>query len=119
MGLDGGRKAASVQPFSAQADGREASPGCRRFGTGASAVEHLARAVPATSAAGRHAGEVLQHVEIADPLLVDSTFDVTVTDAVAQADDHGEQGALLASVGLDAAGIERSIRARFPLAENP
>jgi 1-deoxy-D-xylulose-5-phosphate synthase len=27
--------------------------------------------------------------------------------------DHGEQGALLASVGLDAAGIEGSIRARF------
>ena len=27
--------------------------------------------------------------------------------------DHGEQGALLAGVGLDAAGIERSIRARF------
>lgn len=27
--------------------------------------------------------------------------------------DHGEQSALLASVGLDAAGIERSIRARF------
>lgn len=27
--------------------------------------------------------------------------------------DHGEQGALLASVGLDAVGIERSIRARF------
>jgi 1-deoxy-D-xylulose-5-phosphate synthase len=27
--------------------------------------------------------------------------------------DHGEQGALLASVGLDAAGIESSIRARF------
>jgi len=27
--------------------------------------------------------------------------------------DHGEQGALLASVGLDAAGIERSVRARF------
>jgi 1-deoxy-D-xylulose-5-phosphate synthase len=27
--------------------------------------------------------------------------------------DHGEQGALLASVGLDAAGIERSIRTRF------
>lgn len=30
--------------------------------------------------------------------------------------DHGEQGALLAGVGLDSAGIERSIRARFPLA---
>ena len=27
--------------------------------------------------------------------------------------DHGEQGALLAGVGLDAAGIERSLRARF------
>jgi 1-deoxy-D-xylulose-5-phosphate synthase len=27
--------------------------------------------------------------------------------------DHGEQGALLAGVGLDAVGIERSIRARF------
>ncbi len=27
--------------------------------------------------------------------------------------DHGDQSALLASVGLDAAGIERSIRARF------
>ena len=27
--------------------------------------------------------------------------------------DHGEQGALLASVGLDAVGIEGSIRARF------
>jgi 1-deoxy-D-xylulose-5-phosphate synthase len=27
--------------------------------------------------------------------------------------DHGEQGALLTSVGLDAAGIERSVRARF------
>ncbi len=27
--------------------------------------------------------------------------------------DHGEQGALLAGVGLDAAGIERSIRERF------
>ena len=27
--------------------------------------------------------------------------------------DHGEQGALLASVGLDAAGIEHSVRARF------
>jgi 1-deoxy-D-xylulose-5-phosphate synthase len=27
--------------------------------------------------------------------------------------DHGEQGALLAGVGLDAAGIERSIRSRF------
>lgn len=27
--------------------------------------------------------------------------------------DHGDQGALLAGVGLDAAGIERSIRARF------
>ena len=27
--------------------------------------------------------------------------------------DHGEQGALLASIGLDAAGIEGSIRARF------
>jgi 1-deoxy-D-xylulose-5-phosphate synthase len=27
--------------------------------------------------------------------------------------DHGEQGALLASAGLDAAGIEGSIRARF------
>jgi 1-deoxy-D-xylulose-5-phosphate synthase len=27
--------------------------------------------------------------------------------------DHGEQGALLAGVGLDAAGIEQSIRARF------
>ena len=27
--------------------------------------------------------------------------------------DHGEQGALLASVGLDAAGIEGSVRARF------
>jgi len=27
--------------------------------------------------------------------------------------DHGEQGALLAGVGLDAAGIERSIRTRF------
>jgi 1-deoxy-D-xylulose-5-phosphate synthase len=27
--------------------------------------------------------------------------------------DHGEQGALLASIGLDAAGIERSVRARF------
>jgi deoxyxylulose-5-phosphate synthase len=27
--------------------------------------------------------------------------------------DHGEQGALLASVGLDAAGIESSVRARF------
>jgi len=27
--------------------------------------------------------------------------------------DHGEQSALLAGVGLDAAGIERSIRARF------
>lgn len=27
--------------------------------------------------------------------------------------DHGEQGALLASVGLDAAGIESSIRSRF------
>jgi 1-deoxy-D-xylulose-5-phosphate synthase len=27
--------------------------------------------------------------------------------------DHGEQSVLLASVGLDAAGIERSIRARF------
>jgi 1-deoxy-D-xylulose-5-phosphate synthase len=27
--------------------------------------------------------------------------------------DHGEQGALLASVGLDAAGIERSVRTRF------
>ena len=27
--------------------------------------------------------------------------------------DHGEQGALLASVGLDAAGLEGSIRARF------
>jgi len=27
--------------------------------------------------------------------------------------DHGEQAALLAGVGLDAAGIERSIRARF------
>jgi len=28
--------------------------------------------------------------------------------------DHGEQGALLRSVGLDAQGIERSIAARFP-----
>ncbi|HUH88395.1 MAG TPA: 1-deoxy-D-xylulose-5-phosphate synthase [Pusillimonas sp.] len=28
--------------------------------------------------------------------------------------DHGEQGALLASLGLDAQGIERSIQARFP-----
>jgi len=28
--------------------------------------------------------------------------------------DHGEQGALLASLGLDAGGIEASIRARFP-----
>ena len=27
--------------------------------------------------------------------------------------DHGEQGALLASVGLDAAGIERAVRTRF------
>jgi 1-deoxy-D-xylulose-5-phosphate synthase len=27
--------------------------------------------------------------------------------------DHGEQGALLASVGLDAVGIEHSVRARF------
>ena len=27
--------------------------------------------------------------------------------------DHGEQGALLASIGLDAVGIERSVRARF------
>jgi len=27
--------------------------------------------------------------------------------------DHGDQAALLAGVGLDAAGIERSIRARF------
>ena len=27
--------------------------------------------------------------------------------------DHGDQAALLASVGLDAAGIERSVRARF------
>ncbi len=29
--------------------------------------------------------------------------------------DHGEQGALLASVGLDATGIEQSIRTRFSL----
>ena len=28
--------------------------------------------------------------------------------------DHGEQGALLAGLGLDAAGIERSVRERFP-----
>jgi 1-deoxy-D-xylulose-5-phosphate synthase len=27
--------------------------------------------------------------------------------------DHGEQSALLAGIGLDAAGIERSIRARY------
>ncbi|MNW15165.1 1-deoxy-D-xylulose-5-phosphate synthase [compost metagenome] len=27
--------------------------------------------------------------------------------------DHGEQSALLAGVGLDAAGIEQSIRARY------
>ncbi|CRE11525.1 1-deoxy-D-xylulose-5-phosphate synthase [Bordetella pertussis] len=27
--------------------------------------------------------------------------------------DHGDQAALLAGLGLDAAGIERAIRARF------
>ncbi|MBV7487031.1 1-deoxy-D-xylulose-5-phosphate synthase [Bordetella sp. BOR01] len=33
--------------------------------------------------------------------------------------DHGEQSALLAGVGLDAAGIERSIRARFEKQRRP
>lgn len=32
--------------------------------------------------------------------------------------DHGDQAALLAGLGLDATGIERSIRARFPVRHN-
>jgi len=28
--------------------------------------------------------------------------------------DHGDQAALLAELGLDAAGVERSIRSRYP-----
>ena len=58
--------------------------------------------------AGSAVAETLAHAGVVVPLLQLGLPDRFI--------DHGEQGALLASVGLDAAGIERSIRARFPLA---
>ena len=58
--------------------------------------------------AGSAVAETLAHAGVVMPLLQLGLPDRFI--------DHGEQGALLASVGLDVAGIERSIRARFPLA---
>jgi 1-deoxy-D-xylulose-5-phosphate synthase len=61
--------------------------------------------------AGSAVAETLAHAGVVMPLLQLGLPDRFI--------DHGEQGALLASVGLDAAGIERSIRTRFPLASKP
>lgn len=58
--------------------------------------------------AGSAVAEVLAQAGVTTPLLQLGLPDRFI--------DHGDQNVLLASVGLDAAGIERSIRARFPLA---
>lgn len=58
--------------------------------------------------AGSAVAEVLAQAGVTTPLLQLGLPDRFI--------DHGDQNALLSSVGLDAAGIERSIRARFPLA---
>jgi 1-deoxy-D-xylulose-5-phosphate synthase len=55
--------------------------------------------------AGSAVAEALAAVAVVCPLLQLGLPDQFI--------DHGEQGALLASVGLDAVGIEGSIRARF------
>ncbi len=57
--------------------------------------------------AGSAVAEALAGAGIASPLLQLGLPDRFI--------DHGEQGALLASVGLDATGIEQSIRTRFSL----
>ena len=57
--------------------------------------------------AGSAVAEALAGAGIACPLLQLGLPDRFI--------DHGEQGALLASVGLDATGIEQSIRTRFSL----
>jgi len=57
--------------------------------------------------AGSAVAEALAGAGIACPLLQLGLPDRFI--------DHGEQGALLASVGLDATGIEQSIRTRFYL----
>jgi 1-deoxy-D-xylulose-5-phosphate synthase len=77
-------------------------------------IEKLARAHDALvtveenvvlGGAGSACGEVLDELGIARPLLHLGLPDRFV--------DHGDPATLLASVGLDAAGIEASIRARF------
>jgi len=55
--------------------------------------------------AGSACGEVLDELGVARPMLHLGLPDRFV--------DHGDPARLLASVGLDAAGIEASIRARF------
>jgi len=55
--------------------------------------------------AGSAVAEALANAAVVKPLLQLGLPDVFI--------DHGDQAHLLASVGLDSAGIERSIRARF------
>jgi 1-deoxy-D-xylulose-5-phosphate synthase len=55
--------------------------------------------------AGSAVAEALAAAAVVKPLLQLGLPDVFI--------DHGDQAHLLASVGLDAAGMERSIRARF------
>ena len=55
--------------------------------------------------AGSAVAEALSVAAVVQPLLQLGLPDVFV--------DHGDQAHLLTSVGLDSAGIERSIRARF------
>ncbi len=57
--------------------------------------------------AGSAVAEALAAASVVSPLLQLGLPDRFI--------DHGEQGALLGSVGLDAAGIEASVRARFEL----
>jgi len=52
-------------------------------------LEHLARAIVAAAAAGRGLRPVLELLKVAHALHLDGMADVTVADAIAEADDHG------------------------------